>query len=299
MVFFLNAEGKVYARYGGRDSENADNRQSLAGLLYTMNSVLQMHERDEKQFAPKSQEAPKYIRDITGGKGMVRGCMHCHNIKESIHEALQKSGKWNLELVYRYPLPENVGIALQVDRVNVVREVKDKSPASAVGLRPGDVVRKLNGVPIHSFGDAQYALDRAPKSGAIDIAWQRGEETREAKLTLEGEWRKTDVSWRGSVRYLVPYARLYGTDLTVDEKKALGLSAKQMAFRQKDNVPKQAQDAGIRPGDVIIGIDDQLLETDVDGFLRHVRGNYLIGHKAKIHIIRDGNRMEMTMSFVR
>jgi hypothetical protein len=73
MVFFLNTDGKVYARYGGRDSENAENRQSLAGLLYTMNSVLQMHERNEKLFAPKSQETPKYLRDITGGNGMVRG----------------------------------------------------------------------------------------------------------------------------------------------------------------------------------------------------------------------------------
>src|SRR4051794_12132822 len=119
MVFFLNAEGKVYARYGGRDSHNADNRQSLAGLLYTMNSVLRMHERNEKQFAPTSQQTPKYLRDITGGRGMVRGCMHCHNIKETIHDALQKAGKWDLGMVYRYPLPENVGVALHVDQGNV------------------------------------------------------------------------------------------------------------------------------------------------------------------------------------
>ncbi len=298
MVFFLSAEGKVYARYGGRDSENADNRQSLAGLLYTMNSVLQMHERDEKIFAPQSQQTPKYLRDVTGGKGMVRGCMHCHNIKESIHDGLQKAGKWNLDIVYRYPLPENVGISLHVDQGNVVREIKDKSPASAAGLRPGDIVRRLNEVPIHSFGDAQYALDRAPKTGTVEIAWQRGEENHKAKLSLEGTWRKTDVSWRASVRYLVPYARLYGIDLTGDEKKALGLSPRQLAFRQKDNVPRQAQEAGIRPGDIIIGIDDQMLETDVDGFLRYVRCNYLIGDKAKIHIVRDGKRIELTMLFL-
>ena len=47
MVFFLNAEEKVYARYGGRDARNADSRQSLAGLHATMQSVLAMHARPE------------------------------------------------------------------------------------------------------------------------------------------------------------------------------------------------------------------------------------------------------------
>ena len=64
MVFFLNAEEQVYARYGGRDAKDADNRLSLAGLRYTMQSVLQMHQREQKEFAPRSHEAPKYARDF-------------------------------------------------------------------------------------------------------------------------------------------------------------------------------------------------------------------------------------------
>src|SRR5438552_4015462 len=109
MVFFLNAEGKVYARYGGRDADSADKRPSLA---------------------------------------------------------------------------------------------------SSAGLQPGDVVRRLNGVPVHSFADAQFALDRAPATGAIAVAWQRGEEIRKEKLALPAGWRKTDISWRPSLRRLVPSARL-------------------------------------------------------------------------------------------
>jgi hypothetical protein len=298
MVFFLNAEEKVYARYGGRDGTSADSRQSLAGLLYTMNSVLQMHEREEKSFAPKAQQAPKFLRDIPGGRGFAQGCVHCHNLKEGQHTALQKAGKWTNDLVYRYPLPDNLGLVLDLDRGNVVREVKDGSPASAAGLKPGDVVRLLGGVPIHSFGDAQYALDRAPRTGAIEVAWQRGGMNLEGKLTLAEGWRKSDVSWRASTRYLVPYARLYGVDLTPDEKKGLGLPPRQLAFRQKDTLPKQAEDAGIRGGDIIIGIDGKYLEIDVDGFLRYVHSNYLIGDQAKINILRDGKRLDLTMTFV-
>src|SRR5262249_28123671 len=143
-----------------------------------------------------------------------------------------------------------------------------------------------------------FALDRAPKTGAIDAVVQRGDTTVDAKLKLADGWRRTDVSWRASVRYLVPYARLYGTDLTADEKKALGLLPTQLAFRQKDNVPNQAYDAGIRAGDIIVGLDDQVLETNVDGFLRHVQSHYLIGEKATVNLIRDGQRLKLTMTFV-
>ena len=298
MVFFLNAEEKVYARYGGRDSESAEKRQSLAGLLYTMNSVLQMHGREEKLFAAKAQDSPRFIRDLPAARGLGRGCLHCHQVKEVINEDLRKSGRWSRDLEYRFPLPENLGFRLEVERGNVVQEVKAQSPAAAVGLKPGDVVQRLGGVPVHSFADAQLALDRAPKTGAIDLVWRRGDRVQEEKLALAEGWRKTDVSWRPSLRYLVPFVRLYGTDLTAEEKKALGLTPARLAFRQKDTMPKQAADAGIRPGDIVLGFDERYPETDVDGFLRLVQRSYLIGDQAVIHVLRDGKRLNLTMTFI-
>jgi hypothetical protein len=55
MIFFFSADEQVYARYGGRDAESADSRQSLEGLRYTMASVLKMHSRQDKAFGPRSQ----------------------------------------------------------------------------------------------------------------------------------------------------------------------------------------------------------------------------------------------------
>ena len=57
MVFFLDADDRVYARYGGRDSQDADNRQTLEGLRYTMESVAKMHARENKEYAPKAEGA--------------------------------------------------------------------------------------------------------------------------------------------------------------------------------------------------------------------------------------------------
>lgn len=296
MIFFLNAEEQVYARYGGRDAASADSRQSLAGLHYTMQSVLQMHEREEKAFAPKSQETPKYFRNSAGARG---SCQHCHRVKEIFNADLRSAGKWTPDMIWRYPLPENAGLLLEVDRGNVIKEVKEKSPAAAAGLKTGDMLRRLNGVPVHSFGDAQYALDRAPKAGSIEVVWQRDDKVLQDKLTLPDGWRRGDLSWRTSMRHLVPSARVYGDDLTAEEKKALGLSEKQLAFRQKTTLTNQARAAGVQGGDIIFGVDGRLLEMDVTAFQYYIKSNYLIGEKATLNIIRDGKRMDLPMTFVR
>src|SRR5262249_43567661 len=102
MVFFMDAEQKVYARYGGRDARDADNRQSLEGLAYTMQSVLEMHGREEKEYAPKTQENAKCLRDFTGGGGSGGGrCLHCHQVKEAINSGLRRTGKWDRDLAWK------------------------------------------------------------------------------------------------------------------------------------------------------------------------------------------------------
>lgn len=297
MVFFLNAEEKIYARYGGRDAKNADSRQSLDGLAYTMKSVLAMHERADKEFAARAHETPRFTRDLAGNRG--RGCMHCHQVHEAMNSELKRNGQWTRDLVWRYPLPENLGMALEVDRGNIVKSVTAASPAAKLGLRTGDRLEQLNDIPIHSFADAQLALDRAPATGSIPISWRRDDAPRDGKLTLPEGWRQTELAWRPSLRNLLGYARLYGVDLTADEKKSLGLSESQLAFRQKDVLPKQAEVAGIHAGDIILGVDDRRLEMDVDGFLRYFRSRYLIGDQVTVNLIRDGKRMNLKMTLIR
>jgi hypothetical protein len=294
-AFFLDADENVYARYGGRDAVDPDNRQSLAGLAATMRSVLEMHKGQKKDFAPKAPGGPKTVRDLAPGT-RSRGCMHCHQVKEGINAALTRAGQWDRDKVWRYPLPENVGLTLDVDKANVVASVKADSPASRAGLAAGDVVRRLGAVPIHSFADAQYALDLAPKVGAVEVVWQRGKEQKTAGLKLPDGWRKTDLSWRPSMRHLIPSARLYGTDLTAPEKVALGLPAKGLAFRHKEGVHRQAKAAGVLAGDIILGLDGKALEMDQDRFMSHVERNYLIGDRVTVDLIRDGKRQSVPMT---
>jgi serine protease Do len=298
IVFFLDAQENVYARYGGRDAAGSDKRLSLEGLEYTMKAVLAMHQGEEKRFAPKAQKTPRHLGDMVRIPPGNR-CLHCHQVKQVLDAVEQRGGKWSRDSVWRYPPPANLGLDVEIDRGNVVKTITERSAAAQAGLQPGDLLQALNGVPIHSFGDAQLALDRAPATGTIEVAWQRDGESLKASIVLPKGWRQTDISWRASMRNLIPAARLYGDDLTTDKKKALGLGPKQLAFRQRDSLPAQARDAGIRPGDVIVGMDNRTLEMDVNGFLGYVRRHYLVGDKVTVNLYRDGRRMDVLMTLSR
>ena len=297
MIFFLDADGRILARYGGRDSHSADDRQSPAGLHYTMQSVLAMNDRKEKTFAPASSEKAKFIRDLTGQVGFGHGCVHCHQVKEMINDRLRQSGEWSRDMVWRYPLPENLGMELEVERGNVIKNIKAKSAAAQAELQVGDVMQNLNAVPIHSFADAQYALDRAPAAGTIPVLVRRGEQVVKTMLTLTKGWRKTDISWRTSLRRLVASPHLWGEDLTTEEKKSLGLSRRQLAFRHQNSIPPPLQTAGSQGGDVILGVDDQTLDMDVAGFAHYLQANYLVGDQVTVNLIRDGKRLNLPMTF--
>jgi serine protease Do len=173
--------------------------------------------------------------------------------------------------------------------------VAPDSPAARVGVRAGDTLASVNGMPVASFADVQYALHRAPARGHVPISWRHDGRTRTADLNLAEGWRKTNLTWRPSMLDLLPSLSLSGEDLTAAEKRALGLSAKRLAFRQDKIVHSSVRAAGVRGGDVVLGIDGQPLEMTVDQFLAHVRKNYLVGDRVTLNILREGKRLDLPL----
>jgi serine protease Do len=293
-AFFLSADERVYGRYGGRDASSADSRLSLAGLKYALQAALDAHRRARPESPPPRADKPLLVEDLPAAKRMRNGeCIHCHQVYEFRRAALKESGKWRREDLWVYPLPENIGLTLELDQGDRLRAVGPDSPAGRAGLRAGDVLRTVNGQHVASFADVQYALHRAPARGRISISWERGGQTRTTVLELPDGWRKTNLTWRPSLLDILPSLTVFGDDLSTEEKKRLGLSAKRLAFRQQEPVHALAKAAGVREGDVIIGIDGQALEMNMLEFLAHVRKNYLVGDRITLNIIRDGNRLDL------
>jgi hypothetical protein len=294
VAFFLSGNERVYGRYGGRDAGSADSRLSLAGLKYAMQAALAAHRDARPGPSAARPDQPLFVENLPAAKRMRKGeCIHCHQVYEFRRAALQESGNWRREDRWIYPLPENVGLTLELDQGDRLRAVAPDSPAGRAGLRAGDILRTVDRQPVASFADVQYALHRSPAKGRIPISWQHGAEVRTAMLELADGWRRTNLTWRPSLLDILPSLTLFGNDLSVDEKKGLGLSPKRLAFRQQEPVHAQAQAAGIRVGDVILGIDDQPLEMTMLEFLGHVRKNYLIGDRITLNIDRDGKRLDL------
>jgi serine protease DegQ len=95
---------------------------------------------------------------------------------------------------------------------------------------------------------------------------------------------------------MVPLTRLSGSDLTDEEKKALGLAPQQLAFRQRDPASRLAAAAGIKPGDIILGFDGKEPATDYYGFITYVQRHYIAGDQVMVDLIRDGKRLSLPMT---
>jgi hypothetical protein len=294
---FVAADGTVLGRYGGRDAESADGRTSLKGLRYAMVAARKADRERHDAPPPKAAPARQTVADYPGFKRLgPSACVHCHQVHELQRDALQARGEWSLDKLWIHPPPENVGLTLEVDRGNVVAKVAPKSAAEKAGLRPGDVVRTLGGSPVASFADAQYALHRHESNGPLAVTWLRDGKPMEGKLELAEGWRKSDISWRWSLRQLEPSPFVHGDDLTPEEKKALGLGEKRLALRQGNFVTGPARQAGIRQNDVVIGVDGKELEMTGRQFAVYVKLNYKVGDKVTYNLLRDGKRVDVELT---
>lgn len=291
-AFFMNADNKIYGRYGGRDAKGPDTRNSLEGLRYAMEEALAEHRKDPNAKPEQLAQKPLYINQVPAAKS-YRGCIHCHQVKEILRQEAINTSTWNRESVYTYPLPENVGITLDRDRGNRVQTVKASSLAANAGIKPGDLLQSINGTRIRSFADAQYALHKAPFAGKLPIGWDRDGKSMSAAIDVAGEWKRSNVTWRPSLLDLLPSVTIYGTDLTAKEKKALGLDEKRLAFRQDAPVHTAAKAMGVQENDIIVGIDNRKLELSMEQFLGFVRQNYLIGETATLNLLRNGKRVDL------
>ncbi len=295
-AFFMNADEQIYGRYGGRDAESADNILSLAGLRYAMREALAAHRRGSREKVPLAKATLHTVEQYPAAKRLKEGaCIHCHQVYDFRREAAQEAGTWRRDDVWVYPLPENLGLTLAVEQGNRVQAVAAYSAASQMGLRAGDVLQRVNALPVASMADVQYALHRSLAEEPIALVWHRDGHRQTGVWQPAPGWRQTDLSWRASTRRLGPPPCVHGEDLTPEEKKALGLSARSLAFRQGNFVTTPARQAGIQQNDIILGVDHKALEMTAGQFCVYIRLHYQVGDTVTFNLLRQGQRLDVPL----
>ncbi len=313
-AMFINADGVVYARYGTQSAEGADAYNSIDGLMTTMNRVLELHanfpanrhELDGKRGPRKPHssalELPglsnpaKYAQETTRSN-----CIHCHNIHDAEHQHALETGKWSPELMWKYPLPDNIG--LKIDRSKGIRinEVIRDSAAAVVGLKSGQEILRINGQRMTSMADMQWVLHNLPGT-ETNVTIETADDGR-FTLKLASGWRKTDFSWRGSMWNAPPKLNIWMPELSAETKQQLGLPSSDSPLEVRwinrgAAGGKQAYADGLREKDVIVALAGQPMRMKTNQFQAHIKMHYKVGQKLPLTILRDGKQIDLNIALV-
>ena len=291
-ALFLTADGQVLGRFGGRDAETPGKYQTLRGLRHALAGAL-------KSFPDARAPAPRkatFAEDYpAAARRPVNACIHCHHVHEFRRDQMQREGRWSLDEVWIYPQPENIGLSLDPEKGERVLRVQPQSAAEALGLKPGHSLVRIGDVTIASVADVQFALHKAPRQGKLAIVWNDGEAEKRGAIELHAGWRKTDVSWRWSLRSMSPNPSIIGDDLDLDSRKRLGLKAEQLAYRHMNFLTPTARHAGLMANDVIVGINDQMLAMNARQFETHLRLYFKVGDEVTLNVLRGKESIKVKM----
>jgi hypothetical protein len=309
-AMFLNADGTIYGRYGSRDASGpqSDALLSVAAFRKAAERVLLLHRdypQNKAQFAdkvgPKSvYKTPTEIPGLTERPAEAtarQNCIHCHMIKEFALRAKWEAGNLTTKDLYVYPQPSNIGLTMDLDDGLLVKSVVSGSPAAAAGLTSGDKLLSLNGQPLVSLADIQWALHMAADDGAIDISVLREGKRLNKSLTPGRDWKKADIGWRASSWYGLRQG-LKTEPLPDEQRASRGLAAGSLALVVKNLYGKSAAAlpaAGVKKDDVIIGVDGQTGAMTESEFLVHLRLNHGPKDSVKLTILRDGQRHDLNV----
>lgn len=311
---FLNSDGVIYARYGTQSAEGSDAYNSVESLLLTMERVLELHarypgnlaelkaKRGESRSISNPLELPGLRNPEKYAKQTERSnCIHCHNIHDAEHQHALEVGKYTAEMLWKYPLPENIG--LKIDRKSGIRIdwVSTDSSASTAGLLAGEDIVRMNGQRITSIADMQWVLHHLPAGPTqVDIETSR---TGPRSLFLNTGWKKVDFSWRGSMWNAPPRFEAWAPELNTETKEKLALPQSDSALEVRwiNRQAKGGQKAfenGLRERDVIVALAGKPFTMNTRQFNVHLKMNYKVGEILPITILRNGERMDLKIELV-
>ena len=320
-AMFINADGTVYGRYGTQSADGPDAYNSVASLQKAMERVLELHANYDKvkdslaakRGADKPYRTPLDMpgmenREKLAGATARNNCIHCHMIHDAEQNQWTKAGEMSRERLYRWPLPDNVGMHIDPKDGRRVERVDPAGPAARVGIEAGDEITHVNGQPIVSIADVQWVLHNTPnEDGArVEITAARGGRSETRTLTLAKGWRKTDFLWRGSRWSLKPQPGFWAPAMTDVELTKLGDAVPEGAkplrvqfINSGKPEGRAARDAGLRPGDVIIGYEGKPITfATPQDFQMDVRLNRRAGETMKLTVLRDGKRIDVAVPLV-
>ena len=315
---FLNADRTIYGRFGTRSENEEDDDMTMAGFRQAMKAVLALHQgypANKQVLANKSggkvpfavpEAYPslkgKYKAQIDYDGAVVASCIHCHQVRDAERIHIREQGKELPEQVlYPYPLPSVIGLALDPKQCATITSVEPESLAESAELAPGDVLLALNKQPLVSIADLQWVLHTAPATGKLAVEYRRGKQVATTVVLLPKGWRqKSDLAWRPTTWELrrMALGGLWLKDLSDEERTKRGIESDTLALWVKHlgeyGEHAVAKNAGFRKDDVLVAVDGsqgRWSETElIAAALKKPPGD-----KLSVTVLRGQERIELKL----
>ncbi len=313
-VMFFRYDGTLLARYGTRGETDGMKYNSLEGFTSTIRSVLQV----DKNWRPSQKTdyarklGPKFEHNVpekipsasmksilARKKDGQQSCIHCHNIYDAQRDVAITEEKYDPMKRFKYPLPQNIGLEMDIGSGVKIANVVPESAAASAGLKAGHQIVGINGQPIHSIADVQFVLHRAAENAEIDIEAVDSSNRRvTAAVSLQPGWRTSDISWRASMYGMPPKPGLWVEATEPSERRRLGIARDKLALTIKGVFGNDVRKAGLKKNDVIIQFGKETERCAPGEFHAHLRLNYFEPNATlELKILRGGKTVEQIVTF--
>lgn len=144
----------------------------------------------------------------------------------------------------------------------LVASVQKDGPADKAGIEARDVILKFDGKPVNASGDLPRIVGSTKPGSKVQVQVWRNGSTKELTVAVDEVAPEERVGGRGGKRgKAADTANRIGlslSELTTEQKQQLEI---ENGLLVEDMVPGIASRAGVRPGDVILSINNQGVKT--------------------------------------
>ncbi len=298
--FILNADERIYMRYGGRDSQSENSYLDLNSLELALQQGLELDRLQQQgQLAKAERPKPFFAREIpllVQRTFKQNSCVECHLIAD--YQNIQREQEGSLDKLthmYRSPDIKTLGIFLDLPKGLVVKEAQ--GAVQAAGMKAGDRITRLNGTPVWTFGDFQYSYDQVDRRAeSIRITVERNPETVDLQVKLPERWWWTDLTFRHLT--VDPRAYFESRPLSETEKRRLGLDPRGFAAEVTsvdELAAKLLKTHSLKAGDIVFGVDGVERDEVANTPELFVKLRKRAGQTVTLDVIRDGKRMQIEL----
>ena len=214
---------------------------NLAGEVIGVNTMI-LANGQGIGFAIPSSMAKDIVDDLRSNKKVSRGWLGV-----TIQNVDEKSAK---------------ALGLPAAEGALIGDVLPGNPAAKAGIRPGDVITALNGEKVRSSDDLLRKVAAIKPGGKALLSIWRSGATKEISVVVAERGTETEAGGKGSEAQSLAMLGIRVRPVSPDEAARLRLdAARGMLVLEVEN-GKAADDAGMRPGDVILGVNGTPVNTE-------------------------------------